>query len=263
MPQEYNAELIKSLSTDFPKRIEPNYAWGNALGGLLLTPRLRGQWCASCDENVNLFDHSGQGRTLTPNGAPGPQVQGWSISPYVQFGNVANAWWYSRVDEPGLDLVFYVAVWTWIRFNGTSIGASTGLIGKWTAPAQQSWMLYKDVANQIQFVISSTGADAFIVNAVPADFVVNEWLFVAGIFNSSSSLTLYIGNARSGILTAYQNIVGIPATMFNSNSPLEVGRISGGSYLGGDMIMWGLCEYPLWQVDIFNKFHQTRPLYMW
>lgn len=264
MVQQHGAELVRLQATDFPRRNEPSYAWGNALSGLLLSPRLRGLWGVSCDQAGLLYDHSGQGRTMTSVGAPGIQQQG--ISPYHQFGTTANAWYYGRADEAGLDITDYLTVWSWVRFSATSTGQWVLFFSKWlTAGNNLSYLLYKTNLNELAFGISSTGAPAggVVVVSDAVNYVEGDWLFVVGRFISSAEMKVAIGNARTGILREYINVAGIPAAMFSGTANLEVGRGDGGNYLGGDMALWGLAAFPLSDTDIFNKFHQTRPLYMW
>ena len=66
MTQPYNAQLVDELATDFPKRMDSTYAWGQVVSGFIFTLGLRGFWpTSSIDENFKVADLSGQGRVLT------------------------------------------------------------------------------------------------------------------------------------------------------------------------------------------------------
>ena len=61
-----NDDLIKTLSTDYVKLFAPTTSWGNIVSMNLGYPALRGYWpMNSADENDDIYDLSGQGRTLT------------------------------------------------------------------------------------------------------------------------------------------------------------------------------------------------------
>ncbi len=265
MLQEYIPQLIKALSTIFPKRNEPNYAWGNLLSGYLLTPNLRGQWGVSLDGTV-LYDHSGQGRTMRGYGDFGhPIAAEYGISPYIDFDR-SDIQYFTRADEPGLDITDYLSLWSWVRFHNPSTGNGVALISKWvTAGNQRSYMLSKSNLNVLNFDISSNGQAAGVKNISDGgvDYVEDEWLFIAGRFSTSSEINLFVGNAVSGALHKYSSIVGVPAAIFNSTSPLQIASFELSSFFDGYMCFWGLCNYGLSDTDIFNKFHQGRPLYMW
>lgn len=263
MPQEYNAQLIEQLATNFPRRIEPNYAWGNALGGLLLTPRLRGQWGVSSDENWYLYDHSGQNRTLTPQGVgdvPIPTRRG--ITPYIVFQKTKSTY-YTRADENGLDLSTVMSIWTWVRFRGNAnTGQPTAIFGKWTDAGQASYLLFKAANDTLRFYISWNGAAAEYATDGGVNYLEDAWLFLCGIFIANTGTYLIVGNANTGRINLYISTYATRATIFNSNSPLTVAAYSNLYHLDGDMSLFGLGGQDLEVVTAFNMFHQTRPLFM-
>jgi hypothetical protein len=262
--QILNAEHTTLLSTQFAMKNEPNYAWGNALSGYLLSPRLRGQWGVSTDDVFSVYDHSGQGRTMTGLGAAStPLAYQYGMSPYHNFIR-ASSQYYQRPDEAGIDILEDLTMWTWIRFHAASTGALVYFYSKWlTAGGQQAYLLSKTAANALTFSISNSGADAFSVTDAAANYLVDTWFFIAGRFTPSTEVKLWVGNALTGALTPYTNIVAIPATIFNSDEPLEVGRGNQTNYLDGYMSLWGLAAWAMSDTDIFTKFHQARPLFMW
>lgn len=264
MVQQHSAPQVILQATDFPRRNDPNYALGIALSSLVLTPRLRGQWGVSTDNTLAVYDHSGQGRAMTAWGGAGtPLAYESGISPYHDFIR-ANTQYYQYADVAAIDITEELTMWTWVRFHAPSAAAVVYFYSKWlVAGNQQAYMLHKTAGEILSFSISNTGADVFAVADAAANYAVDTWLFVAGRFTPSLELKLWVGNGETGVLNDYTNLVAIPATIFNSDEPLEVGRGNQTNYLDGYEVLWGLAAYALTDADIFNKFHQTRPLYMW
>jgi hypothetical protein len=196
-------------------------------------------------------------------GAGTPLAYEYGISPYHDFIR-AGTQYYQRADEAGIDIMTDLTMWTWVRFHAPSTGAVVYFYSKWlVAGNQQAYMLHKTATNILAFSISNTGADTFAVADAAANYAVDTWLFVAGRFTPSTELKLWVGNGNTGVLNSYTNVAAIPAAIFNSDEPLEVGRGNRTNYLDGHAVLWGLAAYVMTDTDIFNKFHQTRPLYMW
>lgn len=262
MPKQIlNAEQVSLLATHFPLRNDSSYAWGNAISGMLLTPRLRGLWCACANNAFDNYDLSPHGRTLTTHNNPNPNMQG--ITPFVMFDRAATQY-YSRATETDIEITDYMSMWTWIRFHTESTGNTVYYFSKfYTVGGNRAYLLYKDSLDKFRFGISGTGADWFTIDDGGVNYAIDTWFFVAGIYIPSTSITLYVGNAITGILTPYTLAVAIPAAIFNSTEALEIGRGNRTNYLDGYLSLWGLTAYPLPDVDIFTKFHQTRPLFMW
>jgi hypothetical protein len=68
LTQDYNAQLVDQFATDFPKRMDSTYAWGQLISGFLLTPGLHAFWSVSSIEiflgSMIVYDMSAQGRHL-------------------------------------------------------------------------------------------------------------------------------------------------------------------------------------------------------
>lgn len=63
-----NSILSKTLTVDKVTLYAPTTSWGNIVSMNLGYPGLRGYWpMTSVDENDDVYDLSGQGRTLTDN----------------------------------------------------------------------------------------------------------------------------------------------------------------------------------------------------
>lgn len=267
--QKENAEQVSLLATHFPLRNDSTYSWGQALSGLLLTPRLRGLWGVSIDENNLLYDHSGQVRTLTGAGGAGtPLAYQNGIAPYHEFIR-ANTQYYTRADEAGLDITDDLTLWVWVNNHAPVIGAGIHYVGKYDiAGNQRAYLLYKDSTEIYRFYISSLGTAASTVNipAIAADFVQSKWTFLAGRFVPSTTMDLWVGSGETGVLNQYTLAAGVPAAIFNSSAALQVGcgdAASAATMHDGYLSLWGLAAYACSDADIFTKFHLTRPLFMW
>ena len=68
MTQPYNAQLIDQLATDFPKRMDSTYSWGQVVAGFVYTPDLIAFWPTSSVDylgfDMRVYDASLQGRVL-------------------------------------------------------------------------------------------------------------------------------------------------------------------------------------------------------
>lgn len=265
--QEYNPQLIEELAVDFPRRKEPGYAWGNAIAGILNTPKLRAFWPASSvDETGMVYDLSGQGRHLTQFNTPTPGGAGlYSYADFVR----ANSEYYQRITEPGLEIEDALTLWTWVKFDAASNALATGLISKyWTvAPANRSYILYKaaGATNAATFLISTDGVNSVAVTlnlTSPNPVYGNtEWYFFAGRFTPSTELMVAVGVGSTGKWGTNTNVAAIPATINVSTEPLDIGRHTHSNYLDGKMSLWGIANYALPDITLWNMFQQTRPLF--
>lgn len=87
--QVFNAEQVDALAAHFPRRTEPNFAWGNAMSLMQNLPMLRGLWgFGSVDENGALIDQSGQGRLLSNNNTVPFGIE--VLAPYADFASASS-----------------------------------------------------------------------------------------------------------------------------------------------------------------------------
>lgn len=254
MSQVYNPELIENLAATFPRRNEPNYAWGNAISGMLLGSQIRGVWpYSSVNENGNIYDLSGQGRIMTNGSTVGFGVAG--LVPYADFV-AASTDYFWRADEAGLDITGGLTVGCWANFDAPSTGAATGLISKWvTVGNQRAYLLYKTAANTYNFGISSNGTATTNV-ASTVTYSAGVWHCIVGRFSPSSYIDVFV----DGTFTA--NAVATPAAIFNSSASLEFGRYAGAAnYFDGKKTLSFLAADTWSDTMIKNFWHQTRPLF--
>lgn len=236
----YNNELVENLSTQYPKRTEPNYAWGNALSGMLMTPKIRGLWPGSTvDNDGNCFDISGQNRTLSAGVIP--VYAGASLYPYADF---TPGMYLNRNTEEGLEITDSLSVWTWVFFDTTCTNAEIPLIGKWGYPGNRSWILRKNAANQLIFTVSVDGTTEQSINDNGEYYEAEKWIFIVGRFAPLTELALFTGKAYNGSCKWFLNTTGIIASIYNSSAPLQVGGITAiNQYFDGKLSLWGLANY--------------------
>ena len=240
--RKYNNELVENLITHYPKRIEPNYAWGNAIGGILMTPKLRGFWPGSLiDEDGVCYDISGQGRNLFSTSLP--TYAGASLYPYADFTSASHQY-LERQTEAGLEITDSLVVWTWVYFDPESTGVDTPLLSKWGNAWNHSWTLLKDSNDQFVFRVTEDGNTAFSVTDAGEYYEESKWIFVLGRFAPCEEISLLVGIAETGLHDWYKNTTNIPTHLFNSTVNLEIARNGVyGVYLDGKMSLWGLANY--------------------
>jgi len=262
--QVRNNELVDLLRADFQARSEPNFAWKSAVSSLLALPGIRGVWpMSSFDSAGNAYDMSGQARTLTYNGNP---LYNYSnLAPYIQFDGTGDR--LTRADEAGLDITgteSYVApvangltMLGWFYVTAFDVAANDGLFSKWiTAGNLRSYLLYIPTpASQIAtFVISTDGIATVAVSTTTIS--IGRWYFIASRFVPSTSLDIWLNGTKT------TNAVGIPASIFNSTSLLEIGSMQNGANpFNGRASMCALCATALSDAIIGTLYQQMRTMY--
>jgi hypothetical protein len=252
--QKRNAELVDQLKTDFVGRNEPNVAWGNAISNFLMLPGLRGFWPLSTyDQNGDTYDLSGQGRKLSYNG--NPVYQNTGLIPWLSLDGTGD--YLSRADEASLDItgletmvsIAGLTLGGW--YNFTNLARAEGGISKWVTAANNSYALYKSVANVLNFIITNDGStQIFVSSSVSA--TANKWLYWVGRYVPSIELAVWVNSTKT------VNTTAIPASIFSGTSPLTIGT---GPDMAGKISLQFLCASALSDAVINSLFHQTRALF--
>lgn len=268
MTQPYNAQLVDQLATDFPKRLDSTYAWGQVVSGFDLTPGLIGLWgFGAVDENFRFTDASGQGRVVgqdTAGNRPAPGTYG--IAPICTFTR-ANSHFLYRANEAGLAITTALTIWTWVRFHAPSTGQWTSLLAKWGLSPHYGYILGKRNDDHLGFSISGTGADNITANADPADYNYAEdvWFFVAGRFTPSTEVAAFIGKAGTGRFRWEKTVAGVPAAIHDTPADFWMGATDAAgseNYFDGDLSIAGIAARALTDIEIQNLFSQSRPLFI-
>lgn len=212
---------------------------------------LRGFWpMSSRDENGDVYDLSGQGRTLAEHLEPESNYD--NLAPYV---GLAFEQTLSRADEAGLDILGTEAhVDSGIR--GLTLGGwyyvpsgipSANLMGKWRTVGvdQRSYFIFED-----NFAISSDGTAGGVVQ-VGLSIPLSTWCFVVGRFTPSTEMAAWVNMVK------VTNTVDIPASIFNSTADFQIG--TGPSDTDEMRVSCAfLCAAALSDAHVSSLFNQTR-----
>lgn len=214
-------------NSDLPNLIQSDSykfgLWTEVVAGFQALPGLVGFWPMSSVQRStgNVYDLSGQSRTLTYNGNPTFNYTG--LVPYIDFDGTGD--YLSRADETDLDIVGSETIFnSTIRgltlggwFYTTSVGAGLfGLMSKYTG-SQISFLLYRS-ASTPTFTVSNTGSVLVGTVSSSTTLVVNNWNFIVGRFTPSTETAIFNNDTKN------TNTTSIPATIFNSTTAFEIGR---------------------------------------
>lgn len=226
--------------------------FATAISGILALPQLRGFWpMSSVDESKNVYDLSGQGRTLSPQTNPSFGTEG--LTPYLLLN---GSHYLDRADEAGLDITGALTLGGWFWRDGG--GANQGLITKAIVSGdQRSYSFLLDSDDRVLLGISTDGTSAnqtfFTGSATP----LGEWFFAAAKFIPSSEVALWLNGTKTNHTSS------IPASIFNSTAQLMVGSVftTSGNLLDGRVALPFICAAALTDRTITNIYEATRILF--
>ena len=233
---------------------------------LLDFPMLRGAWVASVDSAGAWYDVSGHGHTLTYNGNPTFNYDG--LVPYWDLDGTGD--YFQRADEADLDITgteTYVAAAAqgltlggWFRQDALALEIA---MAKWafTAPLanQLSYRLSVSGTGTVQFYVSMNGVAWTVVTSTNT-YAAATWSHWVGRFDPGAELAVFVDGTKT------TNVVGIPASIFNSTAPFEVGCYDNGDaggtvgFFNGDVSCCFLCAAALSDTQI-NVFYQMTKRY--
>jgi hypothetical protein len=144
--------------------------------------------------------------------------------PYATFD---GAEYLSIVDSPWQEAAAE-EIFTWRWCNSTDLGSNGPIIAKYnTGLNNRSWLLHYDNAtNRFTWITNNGGAAVNDVSVAANTFgapAINTWYFVAGYFQASTLMRIWVGRAADDTLTLDSLAVGVPAGVFNGNADLTVG----------------------------------------
>jgi hypothetical protein len=154
-------------------------------------------------------------------------------------------------------------LWAWVNADVLATTNRT-VLAKWEASGKYQYILYWDVTvGAFRFVISGNGTNTTVVDSSIAEST-GVWYFIAGFYNPSTLLRIYVAPATASALTINSNTTSIPASIKDSTSPLEFGQFAGGSFWDGKI---GVCAawrgMPAASVDDYVEllFNKTKQFY--
>lgn len=231
-------------------------------------PGLVGLWYAGNFQRStgNVYDFSGQTRTLTYNGNPkfANRNNGTGYNTLDGTGD-----YFSRADETDLDVqgnesvVNSSAAWQgmtvlgWIYPGAVGGASGSGIVSKdYTAGNNRSWHIIQGAAASTLFGRITTDGST-LVSLSMGDAGTGAWAFIAFRFIPSTSLDGWINNSKT------TNAVGIPATIFNGNAAFQIGAYgAAGTFLfTGSWSIFSYHSMALNDGTIQSVYQQTRLLY--
>jgi len=264
--QLLNDEQATLMSSRFPDRLEPNFAWGNVCSFYQALPVLHAFWpCGAQKRGPNDYYIQDIACNYNLTTVHNPLFGYEALRPYVDFDGANDYAYY--LDDAQFDIL-----------GNAEIAAQPGLtLGCWIYPeraaATPEYILAKyDQAINLSsaYYIKRTGGGALemsvtngaIVTFAPSASLIrqNVWQFVAGKFIPSTSLTAYLSTAV-GSLEATPTATAI-ATINNSayNFTMASDRVPSNYFDGKISLAW-ICASALSDTMINALYQLSRPLF--
>ena len=266
--QDYNDEQMALLSTHFWTRNEPNVAWRHAVSSVMALPALRAFWpMSSVDYTVasRARDVSGGGYHLSDNNTP---LFGYDqLAPYAGFDGINQ--YLDRADGGAANWADITGTETYVapKAGGLTMGGwfylvtlqTGGLIAKYRAAGgQRAYVLEYAQAPTDAFalLISGGGGPPAVLISTITPIVVDTWYFVVGRFTTATpEMDIFVNDTVTNLVPA------VPASVFDSTAPFEIGSFDGANYLDGRASMCWLCASALSDSIITALYHQQRKMY--
>lgn len=250
--QILNAQMLEILKGTFVPRRDPVLAWSRAISQMMLLPGLRALYgMGSVDESGNVYDHSGQGRTLSNVSTLAFGVYN-TLVPYAIHDGSADC--LRRADEAGLDITGVLTCGGWFYATDATPGADMGLFTKWSTLGQRAYALKLLTTGLVQGLVSSNGTLETTVSSAAVSTA--TWFHVALRYTPSTELSLWV----NGVETV--NTTSIPASIFSSSAALEIGAFNAGSsVLDGRSTLGFLCAAALGDTTITTLYQSQRAVF--
>lgn len=240
----------------FLKRNDLINRWGNVISSFQALPGLVGFWPMSSVQRStgNVYDLSGQGRTLTYNSNPTFNYAG--LVPYIEFDGTGD--YLSRADETDLDIlgtetIYNSAVrgltmggWFYVSSsNGVALSKFTSGIG---------WYIQAD-GGSYRFALSNDGITTYAaINTILTNTA--RWYWMVGRFTPSTSISMTIDS------TVVTNSTSIPGSLANNTGSFQISGMAGATQLlTGRAALNFLCANALSDGHIFSLYEQSRVLF--
>lgn len=272
MPERNNA-MINGMSSFFPRLASPSTALGNAASLFMHLPAVRAYWPMSASTltgGASIVDIINRLNLVMTN-TPTHEIDG--LAPMVRFLSTSSQY-AAYPDNVNFDILGTEAsiastmrgmtIGGWWRVN--SLNANQSLFGKYyTTGNLRAYRAYTSTAGtgDLNFSVSTDGINDVTVTLTGANaggMAIGQWRFVACRFKPSNELKLW----NNSTTAEYSNTLaaGVPASIFNSSEPFELGRSNRTNYLNGYLSNWFICAAAVPDVAIWNLWQNTRWLYV-
>lgn len=264
MAWQVNSELVKELGAWFLGRDDLVNRWGNLIPSYRALPGLR------FFAPMSIVGASGQavdlalGNSLTNNANP--------LFTYLGFAPLClyngSTQYHSIADNSAHDIIgneAYISgtkqgltIGMWVQAD--SLGATSIMFAKGTTTGNaRAYGLSKLNTDNFRFFVSDNGTNTFTATDT-GTFAVDTWYFVAGRFDPSTEVKLWVGSSAG--LTSFTNTTSIPAALNNSATGLAIGaQADGTSFSNIRASMCFLCAQALDDYYIKALFEGTRKVF--
>jgi len=201
---ERNVSSVDNKSSDFQRRTEPNFAWGNAADILQELIALRGGWTMgpSGSGGNTVIDTSGGGYHLSRNSNPNHGLDG--LVPYVNFDGSNDELYYlnnAQFNITGQELStvgtyrgLMLGGWFWFDDDPT-LADQEHLIGIWsTVLADRAYRIVRLTDGTIRFQIGNGVATPGVASTTVA--VSGQWYFCAARWDPNVLEYIYVGTTN-------------------------------------------------------------------
>lgn len=241
--QRRNNEMVNLLRADFFGRSEPNASWVHYPGAITQLAGLRGYWPMSAQivSGGNTYARDtvcgyNLAYTNTPTAGYLVSATQTALPPWVHFVAASTQYLTYAADDAQHDILGTdttisanergLTLGGWFKFD-TVPASVMGLMSKWLVAGNQcSYQLIKTAANNIAFEITADGSTVVTVTSA-GTVVVDTWYFLAGRFDPSATLDVWIDNVKTS-----QAVAGT-ASIFNGTEPFQIGRTNQTNYFDG------------------------------
>lgn len=212
---DFRPEAVENMKPFYIGRNEPNYSWQTAIGSHLFLPSVTGFWPGSIQGNGVTPDLTGNAQTMTLNTVTLTNI---GMAPCLSIPNTTS---YLNTADGALNSPTSAMFFTcWMRFN--SLGATQGIINKWGAAGQRSFMFYKNSSDGVTWENSTNGtATAPVLSSFNNLIVVDTWYHLALNFSTADGIDFWINNVLVGS-------TGGGSAIFDGTADLELGRATNG-----------------------------------
>lgn len=267
--QDRNAEMVENLVQDFPTRNE--YAqsgarlsdvmmWLNRDGGGSLMWAFDGQSLACYGRNVASVwaeNNITIANYAAVAGRGGPYFTTDGVNQYLSIAD-------NPLQESG---AYKFLVWSWCY--PTDITNSRTIAAKYVwATNNRSWVLRYDLTStSFQWLCNATGAAGGNVTVASGHsaIITDTWYFVAGYFEPSTQMKIYVGANTDPSLTVTTLTAAVPASLFNGIAALTLGADGNPStyFIGRNGIGLARANVPAANINshVTRLFQATRWFY--
>jgi hypothetical protein len=208
----------------------------------------------------NIYDSSRQGRTMTYTGNPVFNYTDNGIA-YVAFDGTGD--YFIRTDETDLDILGTeswagrrgLTQYVIFRTSDVTPAANMLLFGKNSGAGGRAYYIILLTTGILSALVSVDGTATVSVSST-ATLSNNTWYIVGFSYVPSTSLTINVNG------TVDTNLVGVPASIFNSSAGLTIGATAiPNLYLTGDISLCALYANSHSEAIMGSVFQQIRSLY--